>query len=76
LVRPPNPEPYQGSLDADASGFQRGKKERPIHQDHLLAEKFSVNNKREPARNQAIFSRPPDWAASGFDPENNGFAGR
>jgi len=71
LVRPPNPEPYQGSPDAAASGFQRCKKERPIHQDHLLVGKFFTNNKREPARNQGIFSRPADletWrgVASGF----------
>jgi hypothetical protein len=56
LVRPPNPEPYQGSPDAAASGFQRCKKERPIHQDHLLAEYFSPHNKKEEARNQEIFS--------------------
>jgi len=31
LLRPPNPEPYQGSLDAAASGFQGSEKERPIH---------------------------------------------
>jgi hypothetical protein len=60
LVRPPNPEPYQGSPDAAASGFQRCKKERPMHQDHLLVEKFCINHRREPARNQEIFSRPPD----------------
>jgi hypothetical protein len=60
LVRPPNPEPYQGSPDAAASGFQRCKKERPMHQDHLLVEKFSINHRREPARNQGIFFRPAD----------------
>ncbi len=60
LVRPPNPEPYQGSPDAAASGPQRCKKERPMHQDHLLVEKFCVNHRREPARNQEIFSRPAD----------------
>jgi hypothetical protein len=42
LVRPPNPEPYQGSPDAAASGSQRCEKERPMHQDHLLLEKFSI----------------------------------
>jgi hypothetical protein len=60
LVRPPNPEPYQGSPDAAASGFQRCKKEWPMHQDHLPVENFCPNHKREPARNQGIFSRPPD----------------
>ena len=71
LVRPPNPEPYQGSPDAVASGFQRCEKEWPMHQDHLLVKKFYVDHKREPARNQGIFSRPADlgtWrrVASGF----------
>jgi hypothetical protein len=71
LVRPPNPEPYQGSPDAAASGFQRCKKERPMHQDHLPAEKFSIKHRREPAGNQGIFSRPADlgtWrsVAAGF----------
>ena len=44
LVRPPNPEPYQGSPDAAASGFQRGEKERPMHQDHLLVEDFCAKS--------------------------------
>ena len=37
-----------------------------MHQDHLLVEKYSVNNKREPARNQGNYSRPADlgtWRA-------------
>ena len=68
LVRPPNPEPYQGSPDAAASGFQRCKKERPMHQDHLLVEKFLVNHKRKPARNQQIFPGLRIWGRGGALP--------
>lgn len=62
LLRPPNPEPYQGSLDAAASGFQGSKKERPIHGNHLLAVNLMIlclNNKRAFSRNQQI-SAPGD----------------
>jgi hypothetical protein len=58
LIRPPNPEPYQGSPDAATSGFQRCKPERPIHQDHLLEQSLTENHKGESTRNQQIFPQP------------------
>ena len=31
-----------------------------MHQDHLLVKNYSINHKREPARNQGFFSQPAD----------------